>query len=492
MPLLPLDIPPGVYANGTDYESSGRWREASLVRWRDGSLRPIGGWRTRVENAFSSLPRALITWETNSGTKWTAAGAFDKLYAVSAIGVVNDITPVGLTAGRLNAELNLGYGGGLYSDGFYGVERADNGNYLPATTWALDNWGEYLVACSSDDGVLYEWQLDPATPAAAIANAPTDNLSLLVTEERFLMALGAGGNPRKVQWCDRENNTLWTPSDTNEAGDIELQTSGEIMAGIRTRGQSLIITNTDAHSVSYLGPPFVFGFDRVGTSCGLASQKAVVSTDAGVFWMGANGFFLYDGTAVQEIPCDVHDYVFGDINKGQVSKAWAMTLGQQGEVWWFYPSNASKENDRYVAFDFKEGYWMTGEISRSCGVDRGVFKNPFMIDEAGNLLDHETGRNYSGQDVYAESGPISIGTGEQIMSVRQLIPDEKTQGDVTATFKTRFYPNDVERSYGPFDMSNPTSVRFAGRQVRMRIEGNRLTAWRAGTMRLDAVARGRR
>ena len=44
---------------------------------------------------------------------------------------------------------------------------------------------------------------------------------------------GAGGNPRKVQWSDREDNTLWTPAATNEAGDLELNTSGQIMAGIK-------------------------------------------------------------------------------------------------------------------------------------------------------------------------------------------------------------------------------------------------------------------
>ena len=46
MALIPLQLPPGVYRNGTDFESSNRWRDANLVRWRDGSLRPVGGWNT--------------------------------------------------------------------------------------------------------------------------------------------------------------------------------------------------------------------------------------------------------------------------------------------------------------------------------------------------------------------------------------------------------------------------------------------------------------
>jgi len=492
MPLIPLKIPAGVYANGTDYEASGRWHDASLVRWRDGSLRPIGGWRERIATAFASTPRTMISWEDNSNDRWVAAGAFDKLYVVRASNIVSDITPTTLTPGKLSASVQTGYGGSFYGTSFYGTPRPDTGNYSEATTWSLDNWGEYLVGCSVADGTLWEWQLDTATPAQAIANAPTNNLGLMVTEERFLFALGANGEPRKVQWCDRENNTLWAPDATNEAGDIELQTRGQIMAGVRTRGQALILTDIDAHSANYIGPPFVFGFEQVGTSCGLISRNAAIPTDNGVFWMGQRGFFLYDGTTVQELPCDVHDLVFDDINPSQISKVWAMSLGQQGEVWWFYPSSASNEIDRYVALDFKEGHWMTGSLSRTCGVDRGVFKYPLMADADGDLIDHEIGVNYDGASVYAESGPISIGNGDQIMAVRNLIPDELSQGEVSVTFKTRFHPNDVERSYGPYSMSNPTSVRFQGRQVRMRVEGEQLANWRAGVMRVDAVARGGR
>jgi hypothetical protein len=445
-----------------------------------------------VADAFASFPRALLAWEDNGNDRWTAAGAHDALYVVSASGTVSDITPAGLTSGLVDAAVNTGYGGGFYGLSFYGTPRPDAGTYSEATTWALDTWGENLVACSVADGDLYEWTLSTGTPAATISNAPTGNLGLMVTEERFLFALGAGGDPRKVQWSDREDNTTWTPSDTNEAGDILLQTPGQIMAGVRTRGQALILTDTDAHSATYVGPPFVYGFDRVGTSCGLIARKAVAATDAGVFWMGPNGFYNYNGTTVQEIPCDVHDVVFSDLNAAQVSKCWALSLGQQGEVWFFYPSGASTEINRYVALDYKEGHWLTGELSRTCGTERGVFRYPFMANTAGDLIEHEVGLNYDGGAVFAESGPISIGNGDQIMSVKRLIPDEASLGSVTATFKARFHPTDVERTYGPFSMANPTDVRFTGRQVRMRLEGSELSAWRAGIMRLETTARGKR
>ena len=60
------------------------------------------------------------------------------------------------------------------------------------------------------------------------------------------------------------------------------------------------------------------------------------------------------------------------------------------------------------------------------------------------------------------------------------------------TFKTRLYPNATETTHGPFTPANPTSVRFSGRQMRMRVEGQRSTQWKVGNMRIDANAGGRR
>lgn len=571
--------------------------------------------RARKVNA----PRAMHTWESLDNSAWIATGSYSNLYALTSGNVNYDITPYNLVEGLEDAELGSGYGSGFYGLGGYGQPRQNFGVYSEATTWALDNFGEVLVACSYDDGKLYDWSLavqdgsdvitngtfaadsdwtkganwtiaggagtyatgavnaieqdvttdadsvyqldirllpddietdpravvkvtgvntstvllsdiigvgdhsfrvdiddtsvtvsvEPSTAATedftidnvvmrkkpvaeVIANAPVDNLGMVVTEERFVVALGAGGNPRKVQWCDRENRTVWTPSSTNEAGDIELQTTGQIMQAVRTRGTTLVITDVDAHSMRYLGPPYVFGFERVGTSCGAVSRKAAADVDMGIFWMGQGGFYRFDGNSVSEIPCEVRDYIFDDFNTGQQSKIWAYANSEFSEIWWYYPSSGSKEIDRYVAYNYKENFWLIGDMERTCGAPRGVFRYPILGDTYGTLHDHEVGVSKDGASVYAETGPISLGNGDQTMQVMQVIPDEVTQGDVEMFFKTRYHPNDVERQYGPFTPANPTSARFQGRQIRMKIVEDQLTPWRVGIMRLDVVPRGRR
>lgn len=484
---VPLEFPPGVYRNGTDLQSAGRWRDANLVRWIDGTLRPVGGWSSRA-SVSTYAPRGAIAWVENGGNRWIAVGDYEKLYAISEANAVTDITPSGLTTGTEDATLNLGYGGGTFGTGFFGTARTDNASYTDPTTWSMDLWGQELIACSDADGTIYQWDLNTLNAAAAVTNAPTSCLAAMVTEERFLFALGASGNPRKVAWSDREANTTWTAASTNEAGDFTLQTQGKIMQGLRVRGQALILTDVDAHTATYQGPPFVYGFERVGTACGAISRHAAVSVEGGAFWMGARSFFTYAGGSVTPVPCDVSDYVFSRLNRTQKAKVYAVANTDFGEIWWFYPS--ATENDSYVSYNYREGHWSIGSIARTCGVDRGSFEYPIWFDDAGVCYDHETGYNYESAEVYAETGPL--GFDGKVVSVNKMIPDEKTQGDVTATFKTRLYPNGTETEHGPYTMANPTSVRFTGRQVRMRVTGSESASWRVGVQRINVEPRGMR
>ena len=494
MALVSLQIPAGVFRNGTELQSTGRWYDVNLVRWTEGAMEPVGGWERRGSGTVTGKARGLITWKTNAGVRFAGIGTPSKLYAMTQSSGLVDITPVGFTSGSDDASTGAGYGISTYSTGYYGTPRPDAGSVTPATTWSFDTWGEYLVGCSTSDGKLYEWQLDASTPtkAAVITNAPTGCQGLLVTAERSMFALGASGNSRRVAWSDLENNTIWTAASTNLAGSVDLQTTGKIICAKRVRGQNLILTDIDAHVLTYVGQPFVYTAEIAGRACGVISANAVAVLDNAAVWMGQRGFHVFDGY-VKPLPCEVYDYVFNNINTNQISKVYAVNNAQFNEVWWFYPSANSNENDSYVAWDYVENHWTIGSLARTCGTDRSVFRNPIMVGTNGYIYDHEVGLNYDSSLPYAESGPVQIGNGDNIMYVNELIPDERNQGGVVATFKTRYYPNAEETSYGPYTLANPTSVRFNGRQVKMRVTTTSPpTDWRVGTQRLNAIAGGRR
>jgi len=493
MALIPLKIPPGVYRNGTEYQSAGRWFDANLVRWYENTLRPIGGWRKRSASQLTGKCRGLLTWRDNSANRWIAAGTHSKLFIMNAAGTLKDITPTSFTVGIADAAVNTGYGSNFYGYYAYGVARPDTGSVTPATTWSLDTFGEYLIACSSADGKIYEWQLDFATPtiAAVITNAPTGCAAVMSTAERFIFALGASSNPRLVKWCDQESDTNWTPSATSQAGDFELQTVGALKAGKKVRGINLLFTDVDVHTATYVGLPYVYSFEKAASGCGLISAQAVAAIDTAALWMSTSGFWIFDGY-VKPLPCDVSDYVFQNLNYNQSSKVYAVHNSKYGEVWWFYPSNASNEVDSYVTYNYRENHWNIGSLSRTAGVDRGVYLQPLMVSSDGFIYEHEVGYDYDSGVLYAESGPLEIGQGDNIMSVRQVIPDEQTLGEVVVSFKSRLYPTSTESSHGPYSASQPTDVRFSGRLVKVKYTGAVLDDWRVGVSKLDIVAMGKR
>jgi hypothetical protein len=442
---------------------------------------------------MTGLCRGFITWRDNSANRWIAAGTHTKLYAMNEAGTLKEITPTSFTAGIADSLSKTGYGYSTYGTLAYGTARPDTGLITPATTWSMDTWGEYLIACSNADGKLYEWQLGFTTPtlAAVITNAPTSNKAVLVTAERIMFALGAGGNPRKVQWCDQENNTVWTPATDNQAGDYELATPGTLLAGKRVKGVNLLFTDVDVHTAQYVGAPFVYGFEKAGSGCGLISAQSVAAIDTAAIWMSKSGFWIYDGY-VKPLPSDVSDYVFGNINFNQASKVYAVHNSKYGEIWWYYPSSGSNENDSYVSFNYRENHWNIGTLARTAGTDAGVFANPLMVSTDGYIYEHEVGFAYDSASLYAESGPVQLGNGDNIMSVRQVVPDEQTLGEAVVSFKTRNYPTGTQSTFGPYTAANPTDVRFAARQVNMKVTGNTLADWRIGVMRLDAVPSGKR
>jgi hypothetical protein len=484
-----LILPPGQYRNGTDMQSAGRWRDGNLVRWHEGTMQPVGGWRQRTE--FEGKCRGCVAWRDEIRERRIAAGTADALKVSTGGGVVYDITPAGLVAGLVDARLNTGFGGGYFGSGTYGTARPDNGNYTEATTWSLSAWGQHLLACSVADGKIYQWELDGAVPAAQLSNAPVDNLGVFVTAERFVFALGASGDPRQIKWSDREDNTEWAPATTNEAGDYRLETNGQIMCATAVPGQTLILTDREAFRAEYQGPPFVYGFERVGSECGAISRQAVASVGSQAIWKGRNGFFAYLGGGVEPIPSEVSDYVFSDMNMAQASKVAAVANEQFNEVWWFYPSAASIENDRYVAYNYAEGHWSTGEMARTTGADQGAFRYPLWFGADGFVYDQEVGQ-ITGAEPFAESGPLRMGQGNGVFSATQFIPDEKTQGQVQLTFKSRLYPNADEAEAGPFSAAEPTNIRVTGRQIRLQVSGVANTDWRFGAPSILVQQRGRR
>lgn len=459
-----------------------------------------GSWGTRRADVKGILPANVWTldnWGQNlvavfdTGTypvEWTPAGA--AWVTISGTATAGAATTITLDPSSSAAD-----------DAYNGLYIVIKGGTGAGQSRLISDY----VGASKVATVSAAWATNPDATSVydirasgEIANSPK-GVALCVTDERHLMIIGAvfddpaiSGGPLRVAWSDKENNTNWdVASTTSEAGYIDLQSNSELMAVVKVRGGVLILSKTDAFYGTYQGTQFVYGFQRVGSNCGVVGRKAISVVNGVAYWRGVNGFYAFDGY-VRSLPCDVWEFFRQSANKTQVSKFWAMGNSRFDEIWWFDCDANNNEINRYFYMSLRDNHWSKGVIVRTCGADTGVFRDPLMVGTDGLIYEHEIGVNYDGALPYLESGPLEMGAGDNTLTVKQYIPDENTDGAITVTLKGRFWPNLPEFSSSTFVASSPCGVQFNARQVKIRYDSADGSDFRIGGYRFDVVARGKR
>ena len=432
---------------------------------------------------------------------------------------------------QLNVGLDVyipGTGWGLngWGQGAFGSTSAlSDTNQL--RIWTHDNFGEDLMINQRNAGI-YKWTENDGLSARAVdlsgiagANlVPTKGLQVITSEkDRHLIVLGCDPisgssrtgviDPMLIAFSDQENALDFEPLSTNTAGSLRLSSGSSIIGGVKARQEILVWTDTALYSMQFIGPPFTFGINLINEGTGLIGPKAAITTPSGVYWMSYNNFYTYNGS-VQTLPCSVHNYVFTDINLTQSFKINSFTIKDKSEVGWFYCSSSSDEIDRYVMYNYVEGIWFYGQLSRTAWLDSGIENYPRAVTN-GYLYQQEKGFDDDGSpmtNVYIESSDLDIGDGEQFSFLKRIIPDYKflqdqNAGHVNIVLKTRNYPGDSLTVNSTNAISSSTQqayVRSRSRQIALRFEsdddatddGNLGIGWRLGATRIDIKPDGRR
>jgi len=317
-----------------------------------------------------------------------------------------------------------------------------------------------------------------------------------------------------IAFSDQESITEWEPKTTNTAGSLRLSSGSEIRGGLRARQETLIWTDTSMYSMQFVGPPLTFAVNLINEGTGMIGPNAAINSPNGVFWMGDDGFYSYNG-AVQKLPCSVLSYVQEDLDLGQAFKVFALLNKEFNEVWWFYPaeSDGTEEISRYVIYNYLEGVWSIGQLVRTAWVDQNVFGKPLAT--ANNyLFNQEDGDDADGSPmdgVFIESSDFDLQEGNNFTFIRRIMPDVKFYGtnvdtgvpQINMLLKTRNAPSESLTTKATTDISNNTDqvhVRARGRQAVLRLQsdddaavGNRTGyKWRLGYTRLDIKPDGRR
>ena len=432
-----------------------------------------------------------------------------------------------LSIGPDKQTFGFGWGTGTWNALTWNTPRTTSNVTLDLRQWSINNWGEDLII-TQRDGSTYYFDTSSGLSdnrATEIANVPTaSTLNVISTETRHLILMGTEttiGTPSSqdkmfIRFSDQENFEQFTANATNSAGSQRLGGGSEIRCAKPAKGTILIWTDTDMHSMSFVGPPFIFGFRQLGNDCGSVGLNAAIVVDDIAYWMSDGQFFIYAG-AVQEIPCSVFNYVFNDINKTQYAQVYAGQTSNFSEIIWYYCSNNSDQIDRYVIYNYLEQSWYFGNLSRSTYQDNGVELNPLGSEYFANstantyvqingltqgrslIYRHESGVDADGTALQAfiQSGDGDIADGEEFSFINKVVPDfQNMEGNAVITLKTRDYPNDTRTTGEAVTVNNTTrfyNTRIRGRQSSLRIENEDVgDNWRFGTIRINIKADGKR
>ena len=473
-----------------------------------------------------------ITQTSNAGATVSTGGSLS----------IKPFEPVGPRA------QSYGYGWGIdtWGTGNWGEAASASNVSLEPGLWSLSNFGEVLIA-TIGNGKTFTWNAGAASALSNRASTTTSNfqttnnptasrVTLISPTTRHLIHLGTettiGTSSTQdnmfIRFSDREAINTYTPTATNTAGSQRLQDGTKILAATKAKENILIWTDNALYTMKFVGAPFTFGFEQVGTNCGIIGKNAAVEIDGAAFWMSAKGFFLFDGT-VKSLPCTVEDFVYDNFDTTKGQQVYAGLNNLYTEIIWYYPSSGSEYNDKYVVYNYGENTWYTGTEARTSWIDATVYQNPFatkydvsasgtfpaIVGESGlgqtTYFEHEVGTdqvNPNGTTTtissFIQSFDFDIanpemGEGEFFLAVKRFIPDFKNlQGNAKVTLAVKRFPqqSSTNTSLSPFTITpstNKKDTRARGRYVNIKIENDAVSeSWRFGTFKIDIQPDGRR
>ena len=438
-----------------------------------------------------------------------------------------------LGTGTDNAVAGLGYGAGSFTAGV--CAAGGRGWNQPTSTgasdftsqitqWSLDNFGEDVIANRRGSSIyLYDTDasaipLRATLVSGATNSTPTTVNSIIVSpNDRHLICLGSNAfnttasptgtfDPMTVRWSNQEDITNWVPSLSSTAGETVLTDGTEIVGGVRSRNAINIWTDNSLWTMTFVGPPFTFQFQQLGSNCGLIAPHAATDYDGISVWMGYDNFYVFDGQ-VKNLDCTIRRFIFDRLNRNQKDKIFCGINSEFKEVIWLYPSTDSDECDSYVIWSPSENYWTYGSSIFTTFADKTVFGNTIttgVTAGGNNLYNNEPAgvftENGQPQSSFIESADFDIADGNEIMFLSRIIPDfTLNDGALTFSIKTKDFPESStvrEKPQPPHTITNSTvkiDMRARGRQGRIRVSCNAAnTSWRWGSVRLAIQPDGRR
>ncbi len=281
--------------------------------------------------AASENLTTLVAGKTPANTTKLFAAGSTKIYDVSGVGVLTDVSKSG------------GYTPNANSDRF-----------------RFTQFGNVIIGTNNNDP-MQAYTLGTSTAFADLAASAPVCKFLTVVRDFVVTAFTTESStvyPARVRWSGINAETSWGSSQTTQADYQDIPDGGQIV-GIRGGEFGLVFLEKGISRMSYVGTPFIFQFDNISRGKGCIAAGSIAQTQGVSFFLSDDGFYMCDGQQVLPIGAEKVDrWFFANADEsGFDSMSAAVDPVRKLIIWNFKTTFAQRQ---LIIYNFKTQKWTYG------------------------------------------------------------------------------------------------------------------------------------
>ena len=356
---------------------------------------PFPSATTFSQSAAENLTSIYAGKDTSGSTKLFAAGA-SKMYSVSGVGVMTDISrftgtysqsgTTTLTVTSSGHKLKTGdviyldFTSGTATDGSFTVTVVDANTFTVTTTSATTS-GNVTIKVSSTDYTtasgdrvrftqfgktiistnnsqrLQAYDLSSSTSLRNLSDSAPIAKYITVVRDFVVVANTKETNqqPYRVRWSALNNETDWVENVNTQSDYQDIPDGGQIV-GIRGGEFGVIFLDRAIHRMSYVGTPFIFQFDNISRNKGCIAAGSIAQYQGISFFLSDDGFYQCDGQQVIPIGAEKVDrFFFNDASEFDFPSMSAAVDPIRKLVIWNY--KGVDGNRKLIIYNFATKKW---------------------------------------------------------------------------------------------------------------------------------------
>ncbi|GAG24150.1 unnamed protein product, partial [marine sediment metagenome] len=237
--------------------------------------------------------------------------------------------------------------------------------------WSFTQWGNQILAVNIDDPTQ-TYTMGTSALFANLAGSPPQARQIAVVRDFVVVGDtwdGVDGfQTQRVRWSAIGDPTSWTVSAATQSDFQDLSGPNGTVKKVIGGEFGTIFQERAITRMTYVGSPAIFQFDTIEESRGTPASGSVVKLGRNIFYLGDDGFYVFDG--VQSTPIShnkISKTFLDDLDTDYYHRITAALDPINQIIMWSYPGsgNSNGTPNRVVSFNYSQDAkyrWSYSEI----------------------------------------------------------------------------------------------------------------------------------